>query len=267
MQSNYNLGLVAISLIVATLASFTAIDLADRLSILTYARARHLWLAAGALAMGIGIWSMHFIGMLSFSLSIPLGYDFTITCYSLAIAVLVSWFALHVVTRSRLKPSHLFAGGVLMGVGIAGMHYMGMAAMRMNPAIQYQPEIFAASVLIAIGASTAALWVAHTLRGSDRSHVMPKRIAAACVMGLAIAGMHYTGMAAASFPPGSVCGAVNGVKPQWLAAAVIAFAFAILIVTLLLSRLDARVEFLARSVARLNDQIDLVRSPAKDRHI
>jgi NO-binding membrane sensor protein with MHYT domain len=78
MQTNYNLGLVAISLIVATLASFTAIDLADRISILAYARARHIWLAAGALAMGVGIWSMHFIGMLSFSLSIPIGYDFSL---------------------------------------------------------------------------------------------------------------------------------------------------------------------------------------------
>lgn len=261
MQSNYNLGLVAISVIVATLASFTAIDLADRLSILAYARARHIWLAAGALAMGVGIWSMHFIGMLSFSLSIPIGYDFAITCYSLIIAVLVSWFALHVVTRERLKLLHVLAGGVLMGLGISGMHYMGMAAMRMNPAIRYEPTLFAGSIVIAIVASTAALWVAHTLRGADQNHVMPKRIGAACVMGIAIAGMHYTGMAAANFPVGSVCGAANGVKPQWLAAAVIPFAFAILIVTLFLSRLDARVAFLANSIARLNDQIDHRRGP------
>lgn len=263
MQSSYNLGLVAVSLIVATLASFTAIDLADRLSILAYVRARQLWLAAGALAMGVGIWSMHFIGMLSFSLDIPLGYDFAITCYSLAIAVLVSWFALHVVTRERLKFVHLLAGGVLMGLGIAGMHYMGMAAMLMNPAIRYEPRMFAASIFIAIAASTAALWVANTLRGADQNHVMPKRIGAACVMGNAIAGMHYTGMAAANFPVGSICGAANGVKPQWLAAAVIGFAFAILIATLLLSRLDARVAFLANSVARLNDQIDRVRGSAR----
>lgn len=259
MHSSYNLGLVAISIIVATLASFTAIDLADRLSILAYARARHIWLAAGALAMGTGIWSMHFIGMLSFSLSIPIGYDLAITCYSLVIAVLVSWFALHIVTRERLKLPHLLAGGVLMGLGIAGMHYMGMAAMLMNPAIRYQPDIFAASIAIAIAASTAALWLARTLRGAHQNHVMRKRIGAACVMGVAIAGMHYTGMAAANFPIGSICGAAGGVKPQWLATAVILFAFAILIVTLLLSRLDARVAFLANSVARLDDQIDRVR--------
>jgi NO-binding membrane sensor protein with MHYT domain len=263
MQSNYNLGLVAISLIVATLASFTALDLADRLSILAYARARHLWLGLGALAMGVGIWSMHFIGMLSFSLSTPLGYDLAITCYSLLIAVFVSWFALHLVTRDRLKLPYLLAGGVLMGLGIAIMHYTGMAAMRMQPAIQYDQTLFIASIVIAIAASTAALWLAHSLRGANQDHVMPKRIGAACVMGIAIAGMHYTGMAAANFPVGSICGAANGVKPQWLADAVIVFAFAILIMTLLLSRLDARVEFLANSVARLNDQIDRVRGPSR----
>ena len=261
MQSNYNLGLVAISLIVATLASFTAIDLADRISILAYARARHIWLAAGGLAMGVGIWSTHFIGMLSFSLGIPMGYGFAITGYSLVIAVLVSWFALHVVTRKHLALSHLLAGGVLMGLGIASMHYMGMAAMRMNPAIRYEPNLVAGSILIAIAASTVALWVARTLRGAHQNHVMPKRIGAACIMGIGIAGMHYTGMAAANFPVGSICGAANGIKPQWLAAAVIPFAFAILIVTLLLSRLDARVSFLASSVARLNEQVDRVRGP------
>lgn len=261
MQTNYNLGLVAISILVATLASYTAIDLADRLSILAYARARHIWLATGALAMGIGIWSMHFIGMLSLSLSIPIGYDFTITSYSLIIAVLVSWFALHIVTRERLTLRYLIAGGILMGFGIAAMHYMGMAAMLMHPSIRYEPGIFAGSILIAIAASTVALWVAHTLRGAHQNHVMPKRICAACVMGIAIAGMHYTGMAAANFPIGSVCGAANGVKPEWLADAVILFAFAILIGTLLLARLDARVAFLDNSVARLNDQIDRMRGP------
>lgn len=263
MQSTYHAWLVALSLIVATLASYTALDLADRISLVTYARARHAWLAGGAVAMGIGIWSMHFIGMLSFSLSIPIGYDLLVTCYSLAIAILVSGFALYAVTRKRLSVLHLLAGGVLMGLGIASMHYTGMAAMLMRPGIQYDPKLVVASLIVAIAASTAALWVANTLRGAEQSHVMPKRIGAACVMGFAIAGMHYMGMAAANFLPGSICGAVSDVKPLWLAGAVIPFAFAILIATLMLSRLDARATFLASSVARLNDQIDrMARSDA-----
>jgi NO-binding membrane sensor protein with MHYT domain len=263
MQSSYNLGLVAFSLIVATLASYTALDLADRISLLAYSRSRHSWLAGGALAMGIGIWSMHFIGMLSFSLSIPIGYDLALTGYSLAIAILVSWFALHVVTLDRLKISGLIAGGTLMGFGISGMHYLGMAAMRMNPAIHYDPVIFAASILIAIAASTVALWLTNTLRGAGPNRLMRKRIGAACVMGVAIVGMHYTGMAAADFAVGSICGAAGGVKPQWLALAIVPLSIAILIVTLLLSRLDARATFLSNSITRLNEQIDRIQGPAR----
>jgi diguanylate cyclase len=255
MQSTYNLGLVAVSLAVATLASFTVLDLAARIATMTSARLRHLWLAGGAAAMGTGIWSMHFIGMLAFSLPIPLGYDFAITGYSLGIAMIVSYFALFQVARAKLSARRLILGGVLMGFGIAGMHYTGMAAMEMQPGIQYHASLFAASIVIAIVASIAALWIAHTLRDSNQANVLAKRIGAAGVMGLAITGMHYTGMAAADFLPGSICGAARGVNAQWLATTVILFTFAILIVTLILSRFDARTTFLTGSVSSLNNQI------------
>ena len=255
MQSTYNLGLVVVSLAVATLASYTALDLAGRISTMASARLRHLWLAGGAAAMGTGVWSMHFIGMLAFSLPIPLGYDFAITTYSLIIAMIVSYFALVQVARPTLSARRLVTGGLLMGVGIAGMHYTGMAAMQMQPGIHYRPGLFAASVAIAIAASMAALWIAHTLRDSRQHRVLIKRIGAACVMGVAITGMHYTGMAAADFLPGSVCGAARGVNAQWLATTIILFTFAILIVTLILSRFDARTTFLAGSVSSLNNQI------------
>jgi NO-binding membrane sensor protein with MHYT domain len=150
-----------------------------------------------------------------------------------------------------------------MGLGIASMHYVGMAALLMQPAIHYEPAIFTASILIAIAASTAALWGAHTLRGTDRDHVMRKRIGTACIMGVAIAGMHYTGMAAANFAPGSICGAASRIRPELLAAAVIPSALIILVVTLLLFHLDARAKFLADSVARLNDQVDRVRGSTR----
>ncbi|BFG76072.1 EAL domain-containing protein [Paraburkholderia terrae] len=255
MQSTYHLGLVVVSLAVATLASYTALDLAGRISTLASARLRHLWLAGGAAAMGTGIWSMHFIGMLAFSLPIPLGYDFAITSYSLIIAMIVSYFALVQVARPTLSARRLVTGGLLMGFGIAGMHYTGMAAMQMQPGIHYRPGLFAASVAIAIAASMAALWIAHTLRDSRQYRVLIKRIGAACVMGIAITGMHYTGMAAADFLPGSICGAARGVNAQWLATTIILFTFVILIVTLILSRVDAHTTFLAGSVSSLNNQI------------
>ncbi|MDQ7977109.1 EAL domain-containing protein [Paraburkholderia sp. SARCC-3016] len=263
MPSSYNLALVALSIFVATLASYTALDLAGRITLQAVLRQRHAWLAGGAAAMGVGIWSMHFIGMLAFSLPIPLGYDLPITGASLAIAFVVSYFALAIVTRRTLSRPRLIAGGVLMGVGIAGMHYTGMAAMRMAPGIRYEPALFAASLAIAVAASMAALWIAHTLRDSSQRGIIAKRTGAAAVMGMAITGMHYTGMAAADFAPGAICGAVQGANPsviagehaQWLATSVILFTLAILVVTLLLSRFDARASLLAGSVSTLNNQI------------
>ena len=255
MHSSYNPWLVLFSLVVATLASYTALDIAGRISLLSHQRFRRAWLAGGAAAMGIGIWSMHFVGMLAFSLPIPLGYDLTITACSLGIAILVSYFALHVVTRSTLSLRRLVAGGVLMGLGIACMHYTGMAAMRMQPIIHYDPLLFTLSIVIAIAASNAALWIAHTLSDEDQKRVMAKRAAASFVMGIAITGMHYTGMAAARFPAGSICGAATGIDEYWLATTIILFTFAILIVTLMLSRFDARTSSLVSSLSQLNGQI------------
>jgi hypothetical protein len=141
MHGTYNLPLVLLSLVIATLASYTALDLAAFISLLEKRTLRRAWLAGGAVAMGTGIWSMHFVGMLALSLPIPLGYALTDTGASLAIAVLVSYFALTVVTRARLGGARLLAGGMLMGAGIVGMHYTGMAAMRMTPGIRYDPAV------------------------------------------------------------------------------------------------------------------------------
>jgi diguanylate cyclase (GGDEF)-like protein len=255
MQSSYNLWLVTISFVVATLASYTALDLTGRIFLLASARLRHAWRLGGAAALGVGIWSMHFIAMLAFSLPIPLGYDFATTAASLGLAIGASYLALYVTTRVRLTAGRLLAGGVVMGFGIAGMHYTGMAAMQMAPGIHYRPAWFAASLAIAIGASTAALWMARALSNDDARHVVRKRLAAALVMGIAITGMHYAAMAAAEFPLGAVCGAAKGVNATWLATSVILLTFAILIVTLMLSRFDARTAFLVGAVSKLNGQI------------
>jgi len=255
MPSTYNPLLVAVSLMVATLASYTALDLAGRIALLKHAAWRHKWLAGGAVAMGVGIWSMHFVGMLAFSLPIPLGYDPAITAGSLLIGILVSWFALYVATRSRLGLGGIAIAGVLMGLGIAGMHYAGMAALRMSPDITYDPWLFAASIVIAIAASAAALWIAQTLSDARQHYIIAKRTGAALIMGMAITGMHYTGMAAADFAPGSICGAADGVDAHWLAAIISVLTFAILTLTLVLSRFDARTALLSGSVTELNDQI------------
>jgi diguanylate cyclase (GGDEF)-like protein len=255
MHGTYNLWLVALSLVVATLASFTALDLSGRIATLPNHRQLHAWLAGGAGAMGVGIWSMHFIGVLAFTLPIPVGYDFWITTCSLLIAIGVSYFALRVIAQRALSPVRLACAAVLMGLGICGMHYTGDAAMRMEPPIQYDPLLVAASIVIAIAASGAALFIAQKLRAEHQQHIQHKRMAAALVMGLAITGMHYTAEAAANYLPGAICGAASDVDLRWLGTTISIFTFAILIVTLMLSRFDARTAALAQSVSQLNSRI------------
>jgi len=152
-----------VSLMVAILASYTALDLATRITASQGSAARS-WLIGGACSMGLGIFSMHFVGMLAFSLPIPMGYDVPTTLLSMVIAIVVSGLALYIVSRDRLGVRNLLGGGILMGLGICSMHYSGMEAMQMQPHITYDAPLFAASVAIAIAASFAALFIAFTLR-------------------------------------------------------------------------------------------------------
>ncbi|GGI16132.1 putative bifunctional diguanylate cyclase/phosphodiesterase [Oxalicibacterium faecigallinarum] len=255
--AQYDSVLVVISILVAILASYTALDMAGRIHA-TARKGAILWLIGGAIAMGIGIWSMHFIGMLSFRLPIPLGYEISLTIFSLVIAVVASGFALWRVSQPVLPVSQLCVSAVMMGSAIATMHYMGMAAMQMRPGIEYDPTLFALSVVIAITASGAALWIAFILR-KNTPHVILARMGAALVMGAAIIGMHYTGMAAANFPIGSVCGAASDITPGWLALVVIVVTLAILAIALLTSVLDSRLEsqtsILAKSLALANQEL------------
>lgn len=245
---SYSPTLVIISLCVAILASYTALDLTGRIAT-AKGRAVHLWTAGGAIAMGIGIWSMHFIGMLAFKLPIDLGYDGTITLLSLLIGVLSSGFALWLVSQPQLPAWQLAFGALVMGAGISAMHYTGMAAMRMQPGIDYDPTLFGTSLMIAVGASGAALWIAFRLR-QHTPYVRLIRGGAAVIMGIAIVGMHYTGMAAARFADGSFCGAaVNGLSGKGLDNLVLVTTLAVLSIALLTSILDARLEARTASLA------------------
>ncbi|MGB8973600.1 MAG: EAL domain-containing protein [Pseudomonas capeferrum] len=258
LTGSYSSSLVLISLCVAILASYTALDLTGRIAT-AQGRAVHLWMGGGALAMGIGVWSMHFIGMLAFSLPVELGYDLGLTAFSLLIAVLSSGFALWLVSQPSLPWLQLGFGALIMGAGISCMHYTGMAALRMLPGIDYDPTLFGASLLIAVGASAAALWITFRLR-RHTPYVRQIRGLAAVIMGVAIVGMHYTGMAAANFPAGSFCGALGGgLQGDGLVYLVLITTLAVLAVALLTSVLDARLEArtaeLARSLTLANQEL------------
>jgi NO-binding membrane sensor protein with MHYT domain len=197
MTGTYNHGLVLLSILVAVFVSHNALRLAARVS--SARGSGRLWLAGGAVAMGTGIWSMHFIGMLAFSLPIPLTYNLTATVGSLVLAIATSGFALSIASNRDKSLARLISGAFVMGAGICGMHYVGMTAVQVVPMIKYEAGLVAASAAIALVASFVALWLFAHLDPGDSWRMRTNRTGAALIMGLAISGMHYTGMAASQF--------------------------------------------------------------------
>lgn len=196
MQGTYDFALVAFSYIVAVVASFTVLDLVDRIS---SSRGWHRWgwLAFGSAAMGLGVWSMHFVGMLAFSLPVPVAYDMVTVVLSVVAVVLGSFIALFIVGKKKIGWKQLLSGGFLLASGISAMHYVGMDAMQIH--ITYKPLYFAISILIAVVASIVALWLSlYFSSGKDRWRRW-KKLGSGLVMGAAVVGMHYTGMYAAEF--------------------------------------------------------------------
>jgi NO-binding membrane sensor protein with MHYT domain len=191
VTGTYHPYLVVLSILVASFASYTALDLGGHVRA-ARRLARQAWLGAAAITMGGGIWSMHFIGILAFVMPIPMSYDIGLTILSLVVAIVVTGGGFYVISEGS-SPIRLVLSGIFMGLGIVAMHYTGMAAMQGHAELGYDWLFVALSVAIAISASTAALWLA--FQTTD----LWQKLIAALVMGVAISGMHYTGMRAAIF--------------------------------------------------------------------
>lgn len=241
MRGIYNPWLVSLSIMVAVCVSHTALSLASRVSF-TQGRAARLWLTGGAVAMGVGIWSMHFIGMLAFSLPISLAYDLGMTLASLAIAITICGYALATASRPQISIAQLAKSSAVMGLGICGMHYSGMGSILIQPGIDYHlPTVFA-SVAIAVGASFAALWLFFRLRRGRSWQIQLARIVASLIMGGAISGMHYTGMSAARFAANSFCLTGARLDSTWLAIAIGGLALGVLAITTILIVYDSHLD-------------------------
>lgn len=197
LYGNHNPWLVALSIGIAIFASGMALQVAGMARLSRNTLYRQIALITGSLALGGGVWAMHFIGMLAFELCARVDYQPGLTLLSLLPSLGASWVALQFLARRQISWPQLCVAGVLVGAGIGAMHYTGMAAMQMAPLLRYDPWWFALSILVAVVLAILALWVRFGLRGrlSSGRAIM----ASGCVMGLAIAGMHYTGMAAARF--------------------------------------------------------------------
>ena len=198
MHTSYDYGLVALSVVLAMFASYAALELAGRVAS-SRGRLRALWLYCGAIVMGLGIWAMHYVGMLALNMPITISYHLPTVALSLLAAIAASAVALFVVSRSQISLWQEISGSIVMGSGIAGMHYVGMAAMRCSAVIVYDPPIVALSILLAVIVSFVAVRLAFRVR--DEKHLTRRKIISTLVMGSAIPLMHYTGMWAASFRP------------------------------------------------------------------
>jgi PAS domain S-box-containing protein len=266
MKGSHNAALVAFSILIAILASYTALALSARVNA-AHGRFRAAWLAGGSVALGIGVWSMHFVGMLAYRLPVPISYAVPLWLLSMLAAVGASLLALWVTSRRAVPVSARVAAGVLLGVAVAGMHYVGMAAMRMPGRISYHPALVLLSLAVAVAAGIGIISLFVRLRADDTVRGQRERIAAAGLMGGAIAAIHYTGMAAARFHPLEADAVMvpgdHVLRTGGLAAAVIAATLAVLVVALLTTRVDRRLrardaetEAVRRSESRFRSLVD-----------
>ncbi|MGA8271230.1 MAG: MHYT domain-containing protein [Candidatus Sulfotelmatobacter sp.] len=253
---SYDYRLVGLSVVIAIVASYAALDLAGRVTA-NQGRARLGWLLGGAFAMGSGIWAMHYTGMLAFRLPIQVYYHAPTVAFSLLAAVLASLVALYVVSREPMTPLHVAAGSLFMGIGIATMHYTGMAAMRMAAMHSYHRGLWTLSVILAVIISLVGLQLIFFSRDENRGGMT--KFAIAIILGLAIPVMHYTGMAAVSFARGGPSPDLSySVDISALAnSAIIVVIFVILAFVVITSLVDRR---LSAQQSKLNDERNILRT-------
>ena len=231
-EGHYNYVLVSLSILVAILASYASLLVSQLVTTIASAKARHLWVIGGGLCLGIGVWAMHFVGMLAFSLPCTSNYDPIITFLSMIPSILASILAIKIISRTNLSPTQLATGGLLIGAGIGAMHYSGMAAMHLNGMIRYDIRLFSLSILVAIALATLALWIKFGLKSWKARWNIGVTIASAVVMGLAVSGTHYTAMAAAYFIRDDATNAASGISPSYLASIVLVATCLVIVTTL-----------------------------------
>jgi len=245
LEPTYDFRLVALSVVIAIIASYAALDLAGLVNA-TRNKTRTAWLFGGAIAMGTGIWAMHYTGMLAYHLDVPIYYHVPTVILSLVAAIGASFVVLFTVSRKNFNVLHLVFGSLLMGSGICAMHYTGMAAMRLPAMHQWDGVFVTASVAIAVVVSAVALIVTFLFR-EDKPSVTWK-IVCAVMMGLAIPAMHYTAMIAVTYMrTNDAPDLTNAINISALASTAIIIITFVLLVSVVLARRWAMVP--ARSAA------------------
>lgn len=241
MHGSYDMTLVFASYCVSVIASFTAIYFGTRLFDVED-KSRKLWLIGGALCMGSGIWTTHFVGMSAYTMphGMSMSFSLGLTVLSWIPAVLASALALFVISQPKVRHISLAASAIIMGAGIASMHYGGMAAMRITPSIQYDQVWFTISIIIAVVASGAALIITRQVRNVSQKHAVWVKTGAALIMGMAICGMHYSGMEAAIYAPDATMASDNILRGNWMGIPTALVAGIMLLIAMLIALEDYR---------------------------
>lgn len=252
LPQSFHYPLVVLSVLVAVFVSNTALSLFQRVAHYRGLQSR-VWMFGGAGAMGCGIWSTHFVGMLALSLPIPLTYDITTTATSLIVAITSSFAALYVAARRPVSRVALSASALLLGGGVSAMHYSGMSAIQIVPLLTYSPSLVGLSILVAVAGSFGALVLFLRATGPNLNRVLV-RAAAAGVLGISIGGMHYIGILGTRFGAGAYCTGVAGVDSQWLAVMVASVAFAVTALTTLMLIYDG---YLAAKAQKYHERLEL----------
>ena len=257
MQMFWDIKLVVLSILVALFGSFVALSHAERMRNSSGFAAR-AWLLSGGLTLGMAIWSMHFIGMLAFHLPVPVAYDVLLTFQSIIPAVASALLGFYVMQKPSMDLRRISTGGFFMGLGIATMHYTGMAALKMQPAISYDPLTFLLSLVIAIIAATGSMVIVYRGEKSGLS-LWSRHGLGALIMASAISGMHYTGMMASHIATDSVAMSINsGVKSMSLAIIVAATVFLLFVGGLIASQFDRFVAVLNIKSKKMGDELKLL---------
>lgn len=242
LHETYSWPLIILSIVISVFASYCALDVYERMTQLS-GRTKTLWMGFGSVAMGLGIWSMHFIGMLAVHLPIEVHYDILLVSVSLVLPMAAAWAALFVITSRSFSRTRFVIGGACMGVAIAGMHYTGMEAMRFQGVIHYRWPLVTASVLFAFFISYAALCLPYFRRQNAQASSLWGKGTASGLLGAAIAGMHYIGMAAVDFSANAASvvlppreeGANVALLASWIGAATL-FILLLIVVNLAMDR-------------------------------
>lgn len=241
LDGSYDLRLVTLSIVIAVFVSYIAFGLMGRVAGTT-GPARNRWLLGSALVMGAGIWSMHFVGMLALQLPVAVTYDTPLTLLSMIPATLGALLGLYIANTPGDGLKRFAVGGLCLGTGISTMHYTGMSAMRISATVGYDLPILALSIIIAIVASMAALKLSFALREKSPLQLDRETLGGSLIMGSAIAGMHYTAMASATFTAESSSAAgLQGLEPLSLATIIATISLLVLATVLATSAIDRRI--------------------------